>query len=68
MLIEKGAKIDEKDNNGDQPVHAAAKSKNCNAVYVLQQSGAEMCATGIRNVIYVEFAWIPNFFCLYRII
>ena len=51
MLIEHGAKINEKDNNGDEPVHAAAKSKNCNAVYVLKQAGANMCSTGIRNLI-----------------
>ena len=46
MLIENGAKLDEKDNNGDQPVHAAAKSKRCDGVYVLKQAGADMCATG----------------------
>jgi hypothetical protein len=51
MLIEQGAKIDEKDSNGDEPVHAAAKSKNCNAVYVLKQAGAEMCATGNIKII-----------------
>ena len=46
MLIEQGAKIDEKDHNGDEPVHAAAKSKDCTGVYVLKQAGAGMCSTG----------------------
>ena len=49
MLIEHGAKIDEKDNIGDEPVHAAAKSKNCCGVYVLKQAGADMCAKGKRQ-------------------
>ena len=46
MLIEQGAKIDEKDHNGDEPVHAAAKSKDYTGVFVLKQAGAEMCTTG----------------------
>ena len=46
MLIEHGANVEVKDNNGDEPLHAAAKSKNCNSVYILKQAGANMCAKG----------------------
>ena len=46
MLIEHGANVEVKDNNGDEPLHAAAKSKNCNSVYILKHAGANMCAKG----------------------
>ena len=46
MLIEQRARVDVKDHNGDEPVHAAAKSKNCASVYLLKEAGANMCALG----------------------
>lgn len=50
MLLEHGAKVDVKDHKGDEPVHAAAKSKNCEGVYILKQAGADMCAKG-KNIV-----------------
>ena len=49
MLVEHSARVDVKDHNGDEPVHAAAKSKNCMSVYVLKEAGADMCALGNKN-------------------
>ena len=48
MLIEHGSNVKEKDDSGDEPVHAAAKSKNCNSVYILKEAGANMCAKGMN--------------------
>ena len=59
MLIDHGANVHEKDNKGDEPLHSAAKSKNCNSVYILKEAGANMCAKGIydenNNQMYFEF-------------
>ena len=49
MLVEHSARVDVKDLNGDEPVHAAAKSKDCMSVYVLKEAGADMCALGNKN-------------------
>ena len=46
MLIEHGSNVEAKDNSGDEPIHAAAKSKDCNSVYILKKAGANMCAKG----------------------
>ena len=47
MLIEYGSNVEAKDDSGDEPIHAAAKSKDCNSVYILKKAGANMCAKGI---------------------
>ena len=46
MLIDHGSNVHEKDNKGDEPLHSAAKSKNCNSVYILKEAGANMCSKG----------------------
>ena len=50
MLIEHNARVDVKDHNGDEPVHAAAKSKDCMSVCVLKEAGADMCALGNKKL------------------
>ena len=49
MLVEHSARVDVKDHNGDEPVHAAAKSKDCMSVCALKEAGADMCALGNKN-------------------
>ena len=52
LLVAKGALLDEKDENGDQPIHAAAKSGSIEIVDFLQEKGVFVCSAGaFKNTI-----------------
>ena len=46
MLLNKGAQVDEADDNGDQPIHSAAKSGCIACVNLLQEWGVIVCTPG----------------------
>jgi ankyrin repeat protein len=52
MLLDKGAQVDERDDNGDQPIHSAAKSGCKLSVNILIEFGAWVCGGGhLKNTV-----------------
>ena len=46
MLVEKGAHVEERDDNGDQPIHSAAKSGCMKSINLLVENNAYICSPG----------------------
>lgn len=46
LLIESGANVCEKDHQGDEPIHSAAKSGCVDLLHLLIDHGAQMCIPG----------------------
>ena len=46
MLADKGARVNEKDNAGDEPIHCAALEGHLPIICLLMSHGADCCALG----------------------
>ena len=56
MLLDKGAQIDEKDENGDQPIHYAAKSGCIACVQLIAGKGVKVCTPGQNDNRVIHYA------------